>query len=111
YPAGDNLPALISVAATNEVDLLATFSNYGSWVEGGAPGGTIMSSVSGGGYAAWSGTSMANPLGSSESALGLSAVPRLAGLQAAQEVFGTSTIIRGQVSDRIDAASAFGIPH
>jgi len=111
YPAGDNLPALISVAATNEVDLLATFSNYGSWVKVGAPGDTIMSSVPGGGYAAWSGTSMATPLVSGETALVLSAFPSMTGLQAAQQVFGTSTIIGGQVSHRIDAASALGIPH
>jgi subtilisin family serine protease len=111
YPAGDNLPALISVGATNESDLLATFSNYGSWVKVGAPGDTIMSSVPGGGYGAWSGTSMATPLTSGEVALVLSAFPSMTGFQAAQQVFGAATIIGGQVSHRIDAASAVGIPH
>jgi len=111
YPAGDGLPGVISVGATNQSDQLAVFSNFGSWVKVAAPGDTILSSVPGGGYAAWSGTSMAAPLTSGEAALVLAACPSMSGLQVTQQVFGTAAIIGGQVSHRIDAASALGIPH
>ncbi len=42
-------------------DTFATFSNYGSVVDIAAPGVCITSTVPGGGYAAYSGTSMASP--------------------------------------------------
>jgi len=111
FPAGAGLPGVISVGATDQSDLLAAFSNFGSWVKVAAPGDTILSSVPGGGYAAWSGTSMATPLTSGEAALVLAAFPNLSGLQVAQQIFDTATIIGGQVPHRIDAASALGIPH
>lgn len=51
----------IAVAATDSNDARASFSNYGSWVDVAAPGVNIMSSTLGGGYAKYSGTSMATP--------------------------------------------------
>jgi hypothetical protein len=42
-------------------DTLATFSNYGPTVDIAAPGVCINSTVPGGGFAQWSGTSMASP--------------------------------------------------
>ncbi len=50
----------IAVGATNQSDSRASFSNYGSWVDVGAPGVSILSTVPAG-YASWSGTSMATP--------------------------------------------------
>lgn len=62
YPAGYNLPNLISVAASDQFDHLSPWSNYGAQkVDLAAPGNEIYSTVSGGRYAAWSGTSMATP--------------------------------------------------
>jgi len=51
----------IAVGATTQSDSRASFSNYGTWVDVGAPGVSILSTVPGGGYQSWSGTSMASP--------------------------------------------------
>jgi len=62
YPAAFDLPNIISVAATDNDDNLAGFSNYGLiTVDLGAPGVSILSSVLGTGYAYFKGTSMAAP--------------------------------------------------
>ena len=62
YPASYALDNVVSVAATDNRDELASFSCYGKTsVHLGAPGVNIVSSVPGGGYAALSGTSMATP--------------------------------------------------
>lgn len=62
YPAAYNLDNIISVAATDRNDALAYFSNYGRVsVDLAAPGVSILSTVPQGGYASYSGTSMATP--------------------------------------------------
>ena len=62
YPAGYDVSNVISVAATDNSDRLATFSNYGRrTVHVAAPGVRILSTVPNQGYAAYSGTSMASP--------------------------------------------------
>ena len=61
YPAGYNLPNVVSVAATDHKDLLASFSNYGSWVQLAAPGVDVVSTLPGNTYGLLSGTSMATP--------------------------------------------------
>ena len=60
YPAG--YEGVISVAATNNIDQLATFSNYGDWVDIAAPGELILSSCGITSYCFSSGTSMATPI-------------------------------------------------
>ena len=61
YPASYNLDNIISVAATDSRDALASFSNYGATsVDVAAPGVGILSTVPGG-YSYFSGTSMATP--------------------------------------------------
>jgi subtilisin family serine protease len=62
YPASYNLPNIVSVAATDKNDGLASFSNYGATtVDLGAPGVGILSTLPGNKYGIYSGTSMATP--------------------------------------------------
>ena len=58
YPAA--YPGVVAVAATAFNDTSGSFSNTGSYVSVAAPGVSVLSTVNGG-YAAWSGTSMATP--------------------------------------------------
>ena len=51
---------VIAVAATTDLDKLASFSDYGDWVDVSAPGISIYSTIPGG-YGYMSGTSMASP--------------------------------------------------
>ena len=80
-PATFNLPNLIAVAATDGMDRLAWFSNYGrNSVHVAAPGVDILSTVPlfpGHGYAFMDGTSMATPHVTGLAALILSAMPEL----------------------------------
>ena len=62
YPASYELPNVVSVAATGDTDRLASFSNFGATsVDLAAPGVGIMSTLPGGRYGRYSGTSMASP--------------------------------------------------
>ena len=57
-PGGGASPTCINYGAD---DTLATFSNFGAVVDVAAPGVCILSTYIGGGYATFSGTSMASP--------------------------------------------------
>lgn len=103
---------VLSVAATDEDDDRASFSNYGTWVDVAAPGVGILSTDYVGGYSSFSGTSMAAPHVSGIAALlwstsfGTSAaavVDRISG--RADEISGTGTL---WASGRVNAADAVG---
>jgi thermitase len=86
---------VIAVAATDSNDQLASFSNYGSWVDVAAPGVSIYSTIPSGGYKYLSGTSMATPL-----------VAGAAGLLASQ---GKSSVeIRSSLENTADKISGTG---
>ena len=62
YPAAYTQNNVISVAALTSTGGLASYSNYGSsWVDLGAPGSGIYSTLLNGSYGTFSGTSMAAP--------------------------------------------------
>ncbi len=78
YPANYDLDNVVSVAALDIKDLLATFSNYGrTTVHLGAPGAGIFSSTSGSDteYQIFNGTSMAAPHATGVAALCLALYP------------------------------------
>jgi subtilisin family serine protease len=62
YPASYSVPNVVAVAATNNRDFMASFSNYGPiGVDLAAPGVEILSTQIGGHYDYMDGTSMATP--------------------------------------------------
>lgn len=93
YPA--IYDACIAVAATDQRDAIAGFSNRGDWVELAAPGVTIYSTWIGSGYCTLSGTSMATPH-----------VAGVAGLLAAQGL--TNQQIRARLCATADPIAGTG---
>lgn len=92
WPASFQLPNLITVAATDSDENLATFSNYGSSrVHVGAPGVNIWSTLPGNMYGSYSGTSMAAPHVAGVAALMLSANPDLTPAQMKEILQETGT--------------------
>jgi len=78
YPSNYDLPNVISVAALDRNDQLASFSNFGvKTVHIAAPGKEILSTWLGGDYREASGTSMATPYVSGVAALILASEPNL----------------------------------
>lgn len=59
YPAA--YPEVLAVSATNAAQRIATFSNFGSYIDVAAPGENIASTYPDDAYVAMSGTSMASP--------------------------------------------------
>ena len=78
YPSSYNVPNVISVAALDRHDQLASFSNYGAKsVAIAAPGVDILSTWLGNAYEEKSGTSMATPVVAGVAALVLAEHPRM----------------------------------
>lgn len=75
YPAG--CTNVVAVAATDAANALASFSNYGSWIDLDAPGVNILTTTAGGGYGYWSGTSFSSPIAAGVGALVLAVQPSL----------------------------------
>jgi|GEM_PF-3227453 len=72
YPAGFDLPNIITVSSVNNKGNISTFSNYGLKSDIAAPGENIISTIPGNKYNMMSGTSMAAPYVSGTASLILS---------------------------------------
>ena len=82
YPSNYDIDNIISIAATNRFDTLASFSNFGATtVDMSAPGEDILSTIPGNQYELFSGTSMAAPHVSGVAALLWSDKPFLTPLE------------------------------
>ena len=75
YPAACDYA--VAVSATDSTDALASFSNYGSWIDLAAPGVSVLTTSTGGSYAYWSGTSFSAPIVAGVAGLVLGAKPSL----------------------------------
>lgn len=114
FPSSYDLPNVISVAATNRNDELASFSNFGlKSVHIAAPGAQILSTWLGNEYEEHSGTSMATPMVSGVAALVLSKEPKMTVAQLRERLLRSVDklpALEGKVASggRLNAARAVG---
>lgn len=114
FPASYNLPNVISVAALNRRDELASFSNYGARsVHIAAPGSDVLSTWLGGEFESHSGTSMATPTVAGVAALVLAVDPDLSVAELRERLLSTVDrldSLRGRVASggRLNASRAVG---
>jgi hypothetical protein len=110
YPAAEGIDGLIAVAASNQMNQLAQFSNFGSWIDVAAPGQQILSTVPGGGYGTWSGTSMSTPLIAGTAALVRAQNPDWTAFQIKERIILSSIMMMGTSSPqiRVDVAGSVG---
>jgi subtilisin family serine protease len=107
YPAAEGAYGLLPVTASNAQRRLAPFANFGSWVDLAAPGEGITSTMVGGGYATWSGTSMAAPLAAGAAALLKAREPQLSARDVVRRLERISAPLCGTNAQRqIDAEAA-----
>lgn len=96
YPASYTVPSLISVAASNDWDSLASFSNYGvGSVHVSAPGVSILSTIPAAKMGYSSGTSMAAPFVAGLAALALREAPNLTGFQVKSVIIDSGLSVAG----------------
>jgi subtilisin family serine protease len=60
--AGNEVPNLVAVGATDKNDKVTSFSTFGAWCSVSAPGANIITTSMGGGYKAVDGTSFSTPI-------------------------------------------------
>lgn len=91
YPSGYDIPNILTVAAVDNRGNIASFSNFGKTkVHVGAPGVNVYSSLQGGGYDSWSGTSMATPHVSGMAVLLATHEPNLSNVEMKERIITTS---------------------
>jgi thermitase len=84
---------VVAVGATNPQDQKWQWSNHGDWVDLAAPGENVLSTVSSGGYQAFSGTSMS--------------CPNAAGVAALLFAYGDSDVTNQDVLDALRTTAVF----
>ncbi|HEX8974736.1 MAG TPA: S8 family serine peptidase [Patescibacteria group bacterium] len=114
YPASYDDSNIISVAATDQNDNLASFSNYGTnSVDIAAPGKNIVSTSLSNGYAIGDGTSFAAPYVSGAAAMVESKFPSLSASDVKNQLLSNGDAIVGlngktATGKRLDLAQALG---
>jgi subtilisin family serine protease len=114
FPSGYNLPNVLSVAAMDRNDALASFSNFGAkTVHIAAPGKEIMSTWIGNSYFEASGTSMATPEVAGVAALIVAQNPKISVKELREKLLkavDTLPVLNGKVlvGGRLNAAKAVG---
>ena len=113
YPAAHD--KVLAVGAVGDQGILASFSNHGPNVDITAPGVGITSTLPGGRYATWAGTSFASPMVAGVAALVKEERPGLRGLDLAALLTRTAADAGAPGDDPafgagiVDAAAAIGI--
>jgi thermitase len=116
YPASHQTENVISVAASNKHDTLASFSNYGATsVDLAAPGEEIYSTVPGNAYSYGSGTSMATPHVTGTAVLLKSQFPELSATAIKDRILSSvdpKASLQGKTvsGGRLNAVKALGVP-
>ena len=103
FPAAD--PNVIGVAATTSSDTVYTWSNRGPWVTIGAPG-EMTTTLRGGGFTTFRGTSAAAPAVAATAAECLAVSPKLSPSAVRRILVRTADPVRGMPFGRIDVARA-----
>jgi subtilisin family serine protease len=112
FPSSYEVDNVLAVAAINNQDKMANFSNYGAkTVDVGAPGVDVYSTVTGNGYEYFSGTSMATPHVAGVAALVLADNPDYTPKQLTERLIKTAQpveALKGKTvsGGRVDAYSA-----
>ncbi len=116
YPSNYVADNIIAVAATDNTDTLAYFSNYGATtVHLAAPGVAVYSTMRNGTYGYLSGTSMATPHVSGVAALVLAHTPSLTTAQVKSAILDNTDPLpslanKTVTGGRLNAARALGLP-
>lgn len=114
YPSSYEVPNVLSVMATGEDDSKASFSSFGqASVDLAAPGVGILSTVPGGAYDSFNGTSMATPHVAGAAALVWAQYPDLTHHQIKSRLMDSAEVIPGLAAfsvtgARLDLAKAIG---
>jgi len=103
YPAAD--PNVIGVAATTSTSTVYRWSNRGAWVTIAAPGETV-STLRGGGYTTFVGTSAAAPAVAAAAAECLAVAPALSPAAVRRILVGTAAAVPGMPFGRLDVGRA-----
>lgn len=106
YPAAEGAYGLLAVAASSERGRLASFSNSGNWIQIAAPGEAITSTLPGGLWGSWSGTSMATPLVAGAAALLRERAPQALAKDLTRCLSASGQRLEGTRLLQLDAAEA-----